>query len=111
MMRMEPIEKWIWLPKDKYPTHQTTLLTISGAAETYALCHIKKCFNTNKPIRTMDVRFSADTQFVVYLNGAHLATGPSSVGGDFLFNERVYPQQYATELHLTAKDCAGYAEG
>ena len=110
MMRMEPIEKWIWLPKDKYPTHQTTLLTISGAAETYALCHIKKCFNTKKPIREMHVRFSADTQFVVYLNGAHLATGPSSVGGDFLFNDRVYPQQYATELHLTAKDDVGYAD-
>ena len=111
MMRMEPIEKWIWLPKDKYPTHQTTLLTVSGAAETYALCHVKKCFETKKPIRSMDVRFSADTQFVVYLNGKHLATGPSSVGGDFLFNDRVYPQQYATELHLTAEDSAAFAEG
>ena len=111
MMRMEPIEKWIWLPKDKYPTHQTTNLIISDKQETYAVCHLKKCFCAKKAIREMHVRFSADTQFLVYLNGKHLATGPSSIGGDFLFNDRVYPQQYATELHLTAEDSAAFAEG
>ena len=91
MMRMEPIEKWIWLPKEQYPTHQNTRQNISDKADTYAICQIKKTFSAGKPIRKMDVRFSADTTFVLYLNGAHLATGPSSIGGDFLFNERVYP--------------------
>ena len=111
MMRMEPIEKWIWLPKDKYPTHQTTQQNISDAKETFAVCQIRKTFTAGKPIAAMDIRFSADTSFVLSLNGAHLASGPSSIGGDFLFNERVYPQQYATELHLTADDSAAFSDG
>ena len=111
MMRMEPIEKWIWLPHEQYPTHQTTCQNISDAADTYAVCQIKKTFSAGKAIREMHVRFSADTAFVLYLNGAHLATGPSSIGGDFLFNERVYPQQYATELHLTQDDSAAFSDG
>lgn len=110
-MQMEPIEKWIWLPKDSYPTHQTTRLTVSGAADTYAVCQIKKAFSAGKAIRKMDVRFSADTFFALSLNGRHLASGPASIGGDFLFNERVYPQQYATKLHLEAADCPEFSEG
>jgi len=111
MMRMEPIEKWIWLPKDKYPIHQTTTQNISDAAETYAVCELKKTYETGRAIRTADLRFSADTSYVLYLDGTHIATGPSSIGGDFLFNERVYPQQYASELHLTAADRPALSDG
>ncbi|MBQ8578138.1 MAG: hypothetical protein IJ449_09295 [Clostridia bacterium] len=111
MMRMEPIEKWIWLPREQYPEHQTTALTISDKPETYAVAEVKKTFETGKAIRSAVVRFSADTAFVLYLDGKHLATGPSSIGGDFLFNDRVYPQQYATRLRLTSLDCPAFDRG
>ncbi len=104
MFRMEPIEKWIWLPKAQYPTHQTTQRWRTGNPETYAVCEITKTFDTKKPIRAVQLRFSADTRFLMYLNGTFLASGPASIGGDFLFNDRVYPNQYATVVTLNAPD-------
>ena len=111
MKQMEPIEKWIWLPRDMYPSHQTTTLTASGQKETYAVAELKKTYTLGKRIRTAQLRFSADTAFVLYLDGKLLARGPASIGGDFLYNDRVYPQQYATELRVTAGECASFGEG
>ncbi|MBQ2955057.1 MAG: hypothetical protein IJE08_01205 [Clostridia bacterium] len=44
------------------------------------------------------LRFSGDTSFRLYLNREIIATGPISVGGDFLFNEEPRSRHYATEM-------------
>ncbi|MGM9624155.1 MAG: hypothetical protein ACI3XM_00475 [Eubacteriales bacterium] len=111
MRMMEPIEKWIWLPKELYPTHQTTTLTTDGGADTYAVAEVKKTFALGRAVRLAELRVSADTAFVLYLNGEHIASGPASVGGDFLFDDRVPAQHYATLLRITDRDCAAFADG
>ncbi len=111
MLQMEPIEKWIWLPKDMYPTKQTTPLGTVRDPETYAVAEFCKVFDTKKAIRRVTLRFSADTKVLLYLGGKHIATGPASGGGDFLFEDRVYPQQYATTLSLTSLDCPAFDDG
>ncbi|MBO5649488.1 MAG: hypothetical protein J6S76_06195 [Clostridia bacterium] len=110
-MRMEPIEKWIWLPQDQYPHLQKTPLTVYEEEVNYAVVEIAKDFRLESPIRSVALRFSADTAFILEVNDRHIATGPSSIGGDFLFNERVYPQQYATELELTPSDMDTLSSG
>ncbi len=111
MLRMEPIEKWIWLPKDTYPTRQTTPLGTVHDPDTYAVAEFCKTFETKKAVRRVTVRFSADTKVVLFLDGKHIATAPASGGGDFLFEERVFPQQYATTLSLTSLDCPALDAG
>ena len=73
MRMMEPIEKWIWLPQKLYPTHQTTTLTTDGGADTYAVAELKKTFALGRAVRLAELRVSADTAFVLYLNGEHIA--------------------------------------
>ena len=98
-------ERWIWLDSERYPESQTTVYsafaqdkkergnyTVAQFAKSYRFaCDVKSCF----------LRFSADTQFVLYLNGEVIATGPVGAGGDFLYNDLPRPTHYASELTVT----------
>ncbi|MBQ8513293.1 MAG: hypothetical protein IJ497_11810, partial [Clostridia bacterium] len=106
-MQFEPIEQWIWLPQEAYPANQTTLHTTmyGNAAQdgNYTVVRCEKQYRLNKPIQSVHIRTSGDTFFRLYVNGIHRITGPASVGGDFLTNERVRSQHYANELTFDAE--------
>ncbi|MBE6570586.1 MAG: hypothetical protein E7658_10305 [Ruminococcaceae bacterium] len=111
-MQFEPIEQWIWFPSDSYPEHIRTAQSVfQGKKDTdYTVVKIEKEFHLSKPIASVHIRTSGDTFFRLHVNGEHCATGPASVGGDFLSNERIRPQHYATELTLSER-FPGFAEG
>ena len=113
-MRFEPIEQWIWLPGDSFPENQTTLHTTmygdSGRDGHYTVVRCEKRYRLDKPVASVHIRTSGDTFFRLSVNGIHRITGPASVGGDFLSNDRVRPQHYASELTLDG-DFPGLDEG
>lgn len=102
---MRSIEKWIWLPKDRYPDAQTTIFHHYGISEEkreeqghYTVAEFTKTYVFEKKVRCATLRFSGDTEFELFLNQQILATGPVNVGGDFLDNDVCRNQHYATEM-------------
>lgn len=84
---MQHQEQWIWLPKNKYKSVQHTVYSAFSeeSSSRYAVAEFKKNYSFNQKIVRADLRFSGDTAFRLYCNGSMVATGPASVGGDFLF--------------------------
>ncbi len=114
-MQFEPLEQWIWLPTDQYPERQTTTHSCMSREDQakdghYTVVSCTKSYAFDRPIAEVQLRTSADTFFRLYLNDERIVTGPASVGGDFLSNDRVRPQHYATEVVLTETH-PGLAEG
>lgn len=112
-MQFEPLEQWIWLPKEKYPEKQRSALWCSwGEAEQdgYMMVRFAKSCCFSKAIASLHIRCSADTFFRLEVGGVPVMTGPASVGGDFLQNDRVRPQHYATEIELL-QDHPGFQKG
>lgn len=95
-------EKWIWLPADKYPEHQTTKYSgfLSGD-ESYCVAEFARKYEFGKKIKRVALRFSGDTEFQLYCNGKILATGPATVEGDFIGNDRPRSNFYAMETELS----------
>ncbi len=92
-------EKWIWLNNEKYPENQTTINTVLGndIKANYAVAEFTKEYVFEKNIEKIDLRFSGDTAFELYLNGEIIATGPVPIGTDFLNGEIRRGQHYASE--------------
>lgn len=114
-MQFEPLEQWIWLPDDAYPDRQTTVSsTMSGEDRSahghYTVVRCEQLYSLGKAICSIHIRTSGDTFFRLSVNDEYCITGPASVGGDFLRNERVRPQHYATEFDLK-EDYPGLAQG
>ena len=117
-MQFEPYEQWIWLPEDKYPERQTTVPNTMGGYDmgtlgNYTVVRCEKTYRTGKPIVSAEIRTSGDTFFRLYVNGKYAVSGPASVGGDFLSNERIRDQHYAVETVLDASHpglCDGQLE-
>ena len=113
-MQFEPLEQWIWLPEDRYPDRQTTTISsMHGDPKKdghYTVVRCEKNYSLGKAIQSIHIRTSGDTFFRLFVNDEDCITGPASVGGDFLRNDRVRPQHYATELDLK-EDCPGFAQG
>ena len=98
---MAHIEQWIWLSPDRYPKNQTTILSgFFDHGDTYTVAEFKRSYAFEQPVTAAELRFSGDTEFRLSLNGEMIATGPISVGGDFLFNETPRSKHYASELTL-----------
>ncbi len=99
---MAHIEKWIWLSPEKYPENQTTAFAAEGKQPDghYTVAEFKKDFDFASEVTEAHLRFSADTSFRLMLNGETVATGPISVGGDFLFNEEPRSKHYSSEVTL-----------
>lgn len=95
-------EKWIWLPEDKYPDRQTCCYNdlSENKSGKYTVAEFKKEYKFNKKIIKARLRFSGDTAFQLYVNGAIHATGPASPGGDFLNNEKPRSNYYAFETEI-----------
>lgn len=92
-------ENWIWLPEDKYPDRQTCCYNdlCSERYGKYTVAEFKKDYKFDKKIKSAKLRFSGDTSFQLYINGCIHATGPASVGGDFLHDDRPWDKFYASE--------------
>ena len=87
---MKHSEKWIWLPRQAFPDHQTTVYSglseqVKGSA--YAVAELQRTYTYEQPIRSAELRFSGDTVFQLFGNGELIATGPACVGGDFIGND------------------------
>lgn len=96
-------EKWIWIDKKKYSQYQTTIY--SGCLPNkedgnYTVAEFVKEYSFDSDVTEAQLRFSADTEFQLFLNGEFLATGPISVGGDFLFNEEPRSKHYSSEITI-----------
>lgn len=98
---MRPIEKWIWLPEKLYPDYQRTAYCAGSSGEEYTVAEFARTYCFEMPVIAAKLRFSGDTEFVLYCNEQLLATGPVSVGGDFIGNELPKDQHYATEVTIT----------
>ena len=96
-------EKWIWLDPEKYPDAQHTRLCGCHEVDSfaYAVAEFKKQYHFDKKIIRADLRFSGDTAFRLYLNNDIIATGPVSVGGDFLCTDLPRSKHYANKLTLS----------
>ncbi len=91
-------QRWIWLPEDRYPDKQTTVYSaFCDEPGNFTVCEFKKKYTYEKKIASATLRFSADTQFQLFLDGKILATGPAWPGGDFIFNEKPRDDFYLTE--------------
>ncbi len=114
-MQYEPLEQWIWFPADSYPANQTTTLTCMSSENQnedghYTVAAFARDYRFDKPIREVHLRTSGDTFFRLYVNDQYTLTGPASVGGDFLENDRPRPQFYAAEVTLNEAN-AGLTDG
>ncbi len=98
-------EKWIWLPKDKYPQSQTTIY--SGFNDkrngNYTVAEFQKTYRFDKEIASVELRFSGDTSFQLFCNDTLTATGPASVGGDYAFNDNPRSCFYSTQTVIFPK--------
>ncbi|MBQ6932080.1 MAG: hypothetical protein IJN38_08125 [Clostridia bacterium] len=92
-------EKWIWLSKEKYPENQTTINTVLGneSEVNYTVAEFFREYKFAKKATKIDLRFSGDTYFELYLNGKIAATGPVPIGTDFIGNNFQRGQHYASE--------------
>ncbi len=96
-------DNWIWLPEVKYPQYQTTCYSGFNNYQNgnYTVAEFKKEYSFDKKVKTVCLRFSADTEFQLYLNDQIIATGPACVGGDFMGNESPRDNFYYQVLTLT----------
>lgn len=103
---MPMTEKWIWLPAERYPDRQQNHFT-AESSKRFGRCTVaefRRDYDFGCDVTEAHLRFSGDTEFRLYLNGEILATGPASVGGDFLYNDEPRSKHYATELNV--RPCA-----
>ncbi len=91
-------EKWIWLNKDFYPNNQTTNICGFEDKINYTVAEFKKEYSFKQNVKEINLRFSGDTAFDLYLNSKLISTGPVPVGGDFLENHMVRGEHFSTEL-------------
>ena len=92
-------DTWIWLPEAGYPNNQRTKFDALSdeSLETFVVAEFRKEYCFAKDVAGVRLRFSADTEVQLVLNGGILATGPCAVGGDFLGNGKAREWYYATE--------------
>lgn len=96
------LEQWIWLPQTRYPHNQTTIYSAFGNFSecNYTVAEFAKRYTFEQTPVLVRLRFSADTIFQLFCNDELVATGPASVGGDFLGNEQARTCYYAYETEL-----------
>ncbi len=98
--------QWIWLPKERYPQKQKTPLSrLTGQNCNYCVAELERTYQfQGRPVRSVSLKVSGDTAFLLFCGSKQLVRGPASVGGDFLYNEDLRPEYYATELMFTPEE-------
>ncbi|MBQ7058087.1 MAG: hypothetical protein IJM83_02100 [Firmicutes bacterium] len=102
-MKQKHTEQWVWLPEDRYPDSQTTIYSalIEKARGNYVVAEFSREYVFTRKVVSARIRFSADTAVQLFLNGSIIATGPASVGGDFIGNETARDNFYSSELEVS----------
>ncbi|MBO5110910.1 MAG: hypothetical protein J6D21_09365 [Clostridia bacterium] len=102
------MEHWIWLDPARYPDRQTTVLSgfLDKKEGHYTVAEFRREYVFDREIRSVSLRVSADTEFRLLRNGTLLATGPANRGGDFMANEALRPNCYATVLEFAPGGCS-----
>ena len=61
---------WIWLPEAVYPDNQFTKFDAlsDNSNDTYTVAEFQKTYSFDKPISSVRVRFSADTELQLFCN-------------------------------------------
>lgn len=97
---------WIWLDPALYPNHQTTKYNgfLSGIIG-YTVAEFTKTYTFDQKVISAQLRFSADTEFRLTCNDRLVSTGPFTIGGDFMANEKVRPYHYATVTEIRPDSC------
>jgi len=95
-------ERWIWLPEKEYPDSQITKLSgfDAGTEGNYTVAEFSRNYYFDKNVISLDLIFSGDTEFQLFCNDEFVATGPASVGGDFIGNERPRPDFYKMKKEI-----------
>ena len=98
-------EQWIWLPPSEYPDRQTTVLSgfLDKSEGNYTVAEFVREYTFERDVACVFLRVSADTEFRLTCNGDPVATGPANVGGDFMANEMLRPNYYATVAEYKPK--------
>ena len=102
------MEHWIWLPENGFEDKQNTLFSCMQAGENnYAVCELTRQYAFgDKTVREVRLTVSGDTAFLLFADGRQVLRGPASVGGDFLYNEVLRPEYYASEISFVPEDPA-----
>ena len=113
---MRPVENWIWLPREVYPQKQTphySILPHRKDLGSYTVAAFSRRYHFHKPIQSIALRFSGDTEFSLFCNDTHIANGPVLPGGDFLeeYHNSPLPQFYATRMTLTVEQYPQLMDG
>ncbi len=96
------LTRWIWLDPSLYPNLQTTKYNgFQPGIVNYAVAEFTKTYTFDQKVVSAQLRFSGDTEFRLTCNNQLVATGPFTIGGDFMCNDEVRPAHYATltEIH------------
>ena len=98
--------QWIWLPEERYPQKQKTPLSrLTGQDCNYCVAELERTYQfQNRAVRSVSLEVSGDTAFLLFCGSKQLVRGPAGVGGDFLYNEELRPEYYATELTFTPEE-------
>ena len=95
MMFTKP--QWIWLDPKEYPEYQITRYNgFLPENDSYTVAEFTRTYSCGRMIRSVSLRFSGDTEYRLLCNGKLVATGPATIAGDFMCNDRVRPWHYAT---------------
>ena len=96
---MHDTQQWIWLPKNSYPHHQTTITNAfcDPANGNYTVAEFRKRYTFDKKVVSAELTFSGDTLFQLYCSDRLLATGPAAVGGDY-FPDGAVSHYYAYRM-------------
>ncbi len=97
---------FIWLPTDKYPKNQKTFYNaLKKASEgNYTVCSINKRYELKGMPKKVILTVSADTSFLLKLNGKELFYGPAYSGGDFLNNDKPRKDYYSFKKEVAVTE-------
>ena len=103
---MQTSAQWIWLDPALYPAHQTTKYNgFQFGIIGYTVADFTRTYTFDQKVVSAQLRFSADTEFRLTCNDELVATGPFTIGGDFMANEEVRPHHYATATEIHPDSC------
>ena len=109
---MQTSAPWIWLDPALYPEHQTTKYNgFQSGTIGYTVADFTRTYRFDQKVLSAQLRFSGDTEFRLTCNDQLVATGPFTIGGDFMANDEVRPYHYATitEIHPNSCELTFYA--
>lgn len=86
MRQPDPLTKWVWLPRERWPQFQESPVSVfaaDAASFTPRVCRFLRRFVSDDDSLPASLVISADSRYRVYLNGGFVGEGPARPGGDY----------------------------